>query len=148
MLRRTDRPSHEEMSVQYKGWLSQGAVISLRKPKGGDGWQWRFGKNEICSSGMLCSRVPCLPTDLEPFRGRGCYCCAGRTQYSKECFYFLKMGGAIKGPRLGFLLGGSAEGVQRIGSGSSTRSKKLVILAAIALEHPSQISRASFGHIF
>ena len=33
MLRRTDRPSHEEMSVKYKGWLSQGVVISLRKPK-------------------------------------------------------------------------------------------------------------------
>jgi len=47
MLRRTDRPSHEEMSVKHKGWLSQGAVISLRKPNGGDGWQWRFGKNEI-----------------------------------------------------------------------------------------------------
>jgi len=77
-----DRTSHEEMSVKYKGWLSQGAVISLRKPKGGDGWQLRFGKNEICSSGMLCSRVPCLPTDLEPFHGRGCYCCAGRMQYS------------------------------------------------------------------
>jgi len=44
MLRRL---SHEEMSVKYKGWLSQGAVISLRKPKGGDGWQWRLGKNEI-----------------------------------------------------------------------------------------------------
>ena len=53
MLRRTDRPTHEEMSVKYKGWLSQGAVISLGKSKGGDGWQWRFGKNEICSSGML-----------------------------------------------------------------------------------------------
>jgi len=40
MLRHTDRPSHEEneMSVNYKGWLSQGAVISLHKPKGGDGW--------------------------------------------------------------------------------------------------------------
>ena len=116
MLRRTDRPSHEEMSVKYKGWLSKGAVISLRLPNGGDGWQWRFGKNEICSSGMLCSTVPCLP-----------------------------------GPRLSFLLGGSADGVQRIGSGSSTRSKKLVILAAIALEHSSQIlslARASFGHIF
>ena len=52
--------------------------------------------------------------------------------------------------RLGFLLGGSAEGVQRIGSGSSTHSKKLVILAAIALDHSSQIfshARASFGHI-
>ena len=45
----------------------------------------------------------------------------------------------LPGPRLGFLLGGSAEGVQRIGSGSSTRSKKLVILAAIALEHSSLI---------
>jgi len=45
----------------------------------------------------------------------------------------------LPGPRLCFLLGGSAEGVQRIGSGSSTRSKKLVILAAIALEHSSQI---------
>ena len=57
----------------------------------------------------------------------------------------------LPGPRLGFLLGGSAEGVQRIGSGSSTRLKKLVILAAIALEHSSQIfshARASFGHIF
>ena len=48
---------------------------------------------------------------------------------------------------------GSSElvAVQRIGSGSSTRSKKLVILAAIALEHSSQIfshARASFGHIF
>ena len=42
-------------------------------------------------------------------------------------------------PRLCFLLGGSAEGVQQIGSGSSTRSKKLVILAAIALEHSSHI---------
>ena len=61
MLRRTDRPFHEEMSVKYKGWLSQGALISLHKPKGGDGWHWRFG---ICSSGMLCSRAPCLPTDL------------------------------------------------------------------------------------
>jgi len=40
MLRHTDHPSHEEMSVKYKGWLSQGAVISLRKPKGGDDWQW------------------------------------------------------------------------------------------------------------
>ena len=39
----------------------------------------------------------------------------------------------LPGPRLGFLLGGSAAGVQQIGSGSSTRSKKLVILAAIAL---------------
>jgi len=39
----------------------------------------------------------------------------------------------LPGPRLGFLLGGSAEGVQRIGSGSSTRLKKLVILAAIVL---------------
>jgi len=41
--------------------------------------------------------------------------------------------------------------VQRIGSGSSTCSKKLVILAAITLEHSSQIfshARASFGHIF
>ena len=37
------------------------------------------------------------------------------------------------------LLGGSAEGVQRIGSGSSTRSKKFVILAAIALEHFSDL---------
>ena len=57
----------------------------------------------------------------------------------------------LPGPRLGFLLGGSAEGAQRIGSGSSTRSKKLVILAAIALEHSSEIfshARASFGHIF
>ena len=120
MLHRTDRSSHEETSVKYKGWLSQGAVISLRKLKGGDGWHWRFGKNEICSSGMLCSRVPCLPTDLEPFRGRGCYCCTGKRnthdryavaileedtccsvghlprEISKECFYFLKMGGAIK----------------------------------------------------
>ena len=55
----------------------------------------------------------------------------------------------LPGPRLGFL-GGSAEGVQRIGSGSSTCSKKLVILAAIALEHSCQIfshARASFGHI-
>ena len=72
-------------------------------------------------------------------------------EISKECVYFLKMGGTIKGPRLGFLLGGSAEGVQRIGSGSSTCSKKLVILAAIALEHSSQIfshARASFGHVF
>jgi len=60
LLRRTDRPSYEEMSVQYKRWLSQGTVISLCKPKGGDGWQWRFGKNEICLSGMLCSMVPCL----------------------------------------------------------------------------------------
>ena len=97
MLRRTDCPSHEEMSVKYKEWLSQGAVISLRKPKGGDGWQWRFGKNEICGGWT--------------FRG-------------------------LPGPGLGFL-GGSAEGVQRIGSGSSTRLKKLVILAAIALEHSS-----------
>ena len=109
MLRRTDRPStsHEEMSVKYKGWLSQGKAITLRKPKGGDGWQKRFGKDDICSSGMLRSRVPCLPK--------------------------------------------SSEGVQRIGSVSSTRSKKLVILAAIALEHSSQIfshARASFGHIF
>jgi len=103
MLRRTDRPSHEEMSVKHKGWLSQGAVISLRKPKGGDGWQWRFRKNE---SGMLCLRY-------HVYRG-------------------------LPGPRLSFMLGGSAEGVQRIGSGSSTRSKKLVILAAIALEHSSQ----------
>jgi len=29
MLRRTDRPSHKEMSVKYKGWLSLDAVISL-----------------------------------------------------------------------------------------------------------------------
>jgi len=72
MLRRTDRPSHEGMSVKYKEWLSQGTVISLRKPKGGDGWQWRFGKNEICGgldfsrssltalrlSGWLCRRGP------------------------------------------------------------------------------------------
>jgi len=60
-------------------------------------------------------------------------------------------GRGLPGPRLGFLLGGSAEWVQRIGSGSSTRSKKLVILAAIVLEHSSQIfshTRASFGHIF
>jgi len=49
----------------------------------------------------------------------------------------------LPGPHLGFLLGGSAEGVQRIGSGSSTRLKKLVILAAIALEHSSQI----FSHM-
>ena len=49
----------------------------------------------------------------------------------------------LPGPCLCFLLDGSAEGVQRIGSGSSTRSKKLVILVAIALEHSSQIfSRA------
>jgi len=57
----------------------------------------------------------------------------------------------LPGPHLGFLLGGSAEGVQRIGGGSSTRSKKLVILAAIALEHSSQLfshARASFGHVF
>ena len=57
----------------------------------------------------------------------------------------------LPGPRFGFLLGGSTEGVQRIGSGSSTRSKKLVILAAIALEHSSQLfshARASFGHVF
>ena len=89
----------------------QGTVISLRKPKGGDGWQWRFGKNEICLSGMLCSRVP--------------------------------------GPRLGYLLGGSAEGFQRIGSGSFIHSKKLVILAAIALEHSSQVfsNLASSGKI-
>ena len=40
VLRRTDHPSHKEMSVKYKGWLSQGAVISLCKPKGGDGWQY------------------------------------------------------------------------------------------------------------
>ena len=55
----------------------------------------------------------------------------------------------LPGPCLGFLLGGSAEGVQRTGSGSSKRSKKLVILAAIALEHSTQIyshARASFGH--
>jgi len=36
---------------------------------------------------------------------------------------------SLPGPRLGFLLGDSAEGIQRIGSGSSTRSKKFVILA-------------------
>ena len=113
MLRRTDRPS------QYKGWLSQGAVISLRKPKGGDGWQWRFGKNKICLSG-------CYVRGYRVYRG-------------------------LPGLCLGFLLGGSAEGVQRIGSGSSTRLKKLVILAAIALEHSSQIfshARASFEPIF
>ena len=166
MLRRTDRSSHEEMSVKYKGWLSQGAVISLRKPKGGDGCHWRFGKNEICS------RVLCLPTDLEPFRGRGCYCCAGRTQYSWPlCCSHSGRGHLLQrgtftarnfqrvlllledgwSDRLGFLLGGSAEGVQRIGSGSSTCLKKLVILAAIALEHSSQIfsrARARFRHIF
>jgi len=58
-------------------------------------------------------------------------------EISKECFYFLKMGGVIK--------------AEVTGSGSSTRSKKLVISAAIALEHSSQIfshARASFGHIF
>ena len=57
----------------------------------------------------------------------------------------------LPGLRLGFLLGDSAEGVQRIVSGSSTRSKKLVILAAIAFEHSSQIfshAIANFGHIF
>jgi len=109
MLRHTDRPSHEEMSVKYTGWLSQGAVISLHKPKGGDGWQWRFGKDEICGgrNGMTLT-----------FRG-------------------------LPGSCLGFLLGGSAEGVQRIGSGSSTRSKKLVILAAIALEHSDLLTRES-----
>ena len=156
MLRRTDRPSHEEMSVKCKGWLSQGAVISLRKPKGGDGWHWRFGKNEICS------RVPCLPMDLEPFRGWGCYCCAERTQYSwplrcSHCGsgHLLQRGTFtarnLPGPCLGFLLGGSAKGVQQICSGSSTRLRTLVIFAAIALEHSSQIfsyARASFGHIF
>jgi len=115
--------------------------ISLGKPKGGNGWHWRFRKSEICLSGMLCSRVPCLSTDLEPFVGEvaiavweerntydrytvaileedTCYSVGHLPrEISKECFYFLKMGGAIKGPRLGFLLGGSAEGVQRIGSG-------------------------------
>ncbi len=35
--------------------------------------------------------------------------------------------------RLGFFLGGSAEGVQRIGSGSSSRSKNFVILPAPAI---------------
>ena len=58
---------------------------------------------------------------------------------------------ALLGPRLGFLLGGSAKGVQRIDSGSSTHLKKLVILAAIALEHSSPIFshvRASFWAYF
>jgi len=44
------------LQLQYKGWLRQDTVISLHKPKGGDGWHWRFGKSKICSSGMLCSR--------------------------------------------------------------------------------------------
>ncbi len=39
----------------------------------------------------------------------------------------------LPGPRLGFFLGGSAEGVQQIGSGSSTRSKNFVILPAPAI---------------
>ncbi len=39
----------------------------------------------------------------------------------------------LPGPRLGFFLGGSAEGVQRIGSSSSIRSKNFVILPAPAI---------------
>ena len=121
------RPSHEEMSVKYKGWLSQGAVIRMRKPKGGDGWQWRFGKNEICSSGILCSRVPnhVYQWIWNPFVGEVAIavreernthdryavaileedtCCSvGHLpcEISKECFYFLKMDGAIKLKLLG-----------------------------------------------
>ena len=34
--------------------------------------------------------------------------------------------GGLPGPRFGFFLGGSADGVHRIGRGSSTRLKKLV----------------------
>jgi len=55
----------------------------------------------------------------------------------------------ISGPHLGFL-GGSAEGSSELVSVHHTL-EKLVILAAIALEHTSQIfshARASFGHIF
>ena len=114
MLRRTDCPSHEEMSVKYKGWLSQGAFISLRDP-------------------CICVLLVALLTVTVDHS-----LCGGWTFRG------------LSGPNLGFLLGGSAEGVQQIGSGSSTRSKKLVIVVAIALEHSSQIShaRTSFGRIF
>jgi len=51
----------------------------LAQAKGGDGWQWRFGKNEICSSGML-------------------------SMFGDHVYQ------GFPGLRLGFLLGGSAEG--------------------------------------
>ena len=65
------RQFHEEVSEldsTYTGWLSPGVVIGLsangKVAKSGDSFDGR--KIEIPSSGMLHSRVPCVPTDLEP----------------------------------------------------------------------------------
>ncbi len=118
-----------------------------RKQEGGDGF-WRR-RCEITSSRKLRLRVPRVPTHLEPFRGRSCCCCAGRRQcpwlyavailesdtcsLSPSSKITTTTFRGLPGPRLGFFLGGSAEGVQRIGSGSSTRSKKFVILPARAI---------------
>ena len=64
-------PFHEEVSVlesTYSGWLLQGTVIGLcisrKVAKNGDSFDSR--KIVIPSSGMLHSRVPRVPTDLEP----------------------------------------------------------------------------------
>jgi len=130
------------MSVKYKGWLSQSAVISLRKLNGGDGWHWRFGKNEIClsmftnGSGTL-SWVRLLL--LKEHNTHDRYAVAILEEDTCCSVGYLPREVFPDHAGLGFLPGGFVEGIQRIGSGSSTRSKKLVILAAIALEHASQI---------
>jgi len=133
MLRRTDRPSHEEMSVEYKGWLSfivvsvylfmasqvqdkvEKHTLTGRSHKLAQAERWRWLAVEIWEEWDLFEWNAMFEGTNDVYRG-------------------------LPGPRLGFLLGGSAEGVQRIGSGSSTRSKKLI---------PQIFShaRACFGHI-
>ena len=69
------RVFHEEVSVldsTYKGWLAQGAVIGLNARRkvaiNDEGYDGK--KIEISWSGMLHSRVPCVPTDMQPFVGK------------------------------------------------------------------------------
>ncbi len=101
-----------------------------RKQKGGDGfWRQRCGQIKIVSSRMLHSRVPRVPTNLEPFRGRNCCCwfvlLLALLTVSIVIDHYYGLLDLLRYPWTVLFLGGSAEGVQRIGSGPSTRSKKL-----------------------